>query len=964
MGKFNNLRGDLLTKCRTEAGATVPTTQNLEEIVIELAQEYCGGSSSAYPAPEASGHPWSNPKLQKVIKNNRLLTHLMAAEPTLHWPNYSIDNFIKSHFEDYRLSSLLAASACGKTSGIYRGLSVNYGLFLNCTLAGEIGAGEISDELMKELHRTVGEFPQGRILLEGIQFVHISIISALLALFIRSKHFLSSRPGDKIPPSIFLDWQLYGNTDFPSEIFKCLSSEKGLVYASTNNLIEISEQLLQGLKRLLRPDVEEHVWNIAVFVDEAQNFAKSYTLRGETLSTNGNVSTCGILALLLQALLSGICSTNSILLSGTAFNSDVIAILQSTAGEGKGFPKVQEFVGHDLVQSSTETIGLLKVMMPNNLPKELEAYVLSPPFGQFLPLRRRLLSQILLHWFPLYWDEEAKVSKTPSTDDLHQKTVEAMAYCCKRLLPTITTALLNTTKQNDLQKVFAMIDFLSCNPDSSALGIFPEVDRMLGLRNQMIDSGFCSYYCTPPSASINEKDTVVHFATNEGITRGTISLLRKEHDFLNQKECMYRLLKQVYSGPNMGCIKQEICDLYFGLALQYLSLKYESFGKIPFVKNLEEEFQSRGKLSPRANQKDESTLSPRRMSPRNAAKAEDDYLNRSSEKPQAVPGTIRDFKQSVDEFFKSPGTFEVKGVINNPRSFMIEISRMFRNCNRPEREALQVVYDHLHLVSLRKSDRKIEMGSAKRDPDEELLQLGPIDGSVAFLMKKNLDYLLEGFIFLPSSNMHFDGFFLVCLDSEAETCEASLGLVAYGHKLLTSSKTESERTRENLFSLNRNFCYLTSPTSPLENQHPEKAKSVFQNEGMELAATEFRNLLLSYKAYLPISVVLQSGAQRTGSQCEHGALLLDRQSLGDCLGIDLTKSSNLEPIITTLTSGETQALETLCKKLLGVLPANWGSLKTWERSKFIFDQCEKTVCFSSIKPESMTNLMARWKPRD
>lgn len=171
-----------------------------------------------------------------------------AFEKELHWEDPVIDPLFESVLEEVPPAvCILAATACGKTSSIYRAFSKHYGFYFCCDVSTKLAPFDTNvttrDYLMGEFHRTLYGSSDEQIIAFGNNLSLLVYISRLLCLFIECN-------GKKVTPSQFLKLQINANTENSGDIFEWLKNQK-YHHATSEQLMSLLKDIISNLKKML-----------------------------------------------------------------------------------------------------------------------------------------------------------------------------------------------------------------------------------------------------------------------------------------------------------------------------------------------------------------------------------------------------------------------------------------------------------------------------------------------------------------------------------------------------------------------------------------------------------------------------------------------------------------------------------------------------------------------------------------
>ena len=477
---------------------------------------------------------------------------MFAITPEFHWPWKVGDDYLKSQFPSRTgkpsnmITSVLAATASGKTSLSFRALSTNFGLYLTCTHSMEAREfGHFCDMQMASLHRDLSALTQENILLIGLSYFRLAMIARLYILIQRTATFFSAQ--SRLPtPQEFLTWQVNGATAMMSDAFQILARTP-MLFESDDYLQTKMRNLYTELICLLK------VASLPLFIDEANILALPLEDRF-VLTANGTVRPDGLLSLMLQSLTSQApWGDVPIVLTGTGFTTEVSKIIQSSgfSQSEKTNPRmICELIGHPLVKTSEEAFKFLKAII--KIPNELEDCIKSPEFKFYLPMRRRLLVVFLRQWWTLY-----KLKSVPSLQDLINNMKGAYNESIESQISDLENRVSRCGNESKMLRALGVARFLSIN-QSDSVSLFGKesflhviIRESPKLYHEFLSTGFCSYNLStksftrtlekgkPPSGEI-------YFNLQEPAAQDTLS----------------GLLGKMDHALSLGYLVDDICDRY------------------------------------------------------------------------------------------------------------------------------------------------------------------------------------------------------------------------------------------------------------------------------------------------------------------------------------------------------------------------------------------------------------------
>ena len=389
---------------------------------------------------------------------------------------------------------LLAATACGKTSTIFRALSKHHGFYFCCDANISVFENNRStrDYLMVGFHDTLKNLSQNEIIAFGVNISHLVYISRLFSLYL-----YCTDCNWQISPIQFLKLQINGGTTASRKIFKWLVSQKYHHFTS-----EELELVLQNLLDQFRDNFNLPVSHkFSIFIDEAQSFCSTdnddnkkdlinekekkekkekQLLNGKYTCTANNTPRQNDLFSLLLATFSKI-NDNCFFVTGTAFSSDIINLINSSAC--KQDEDIKIIVGQSLIETKEDLVKKLKSIM--NVTKELAEFI-DTSIHKYLPIRRRVFTRACSNI--LLYNENTAESFKNAFDDSFSKAKDKIAKHFPELLAR------NKYQDNvakTLLKYLSMFDVSVF--DHTCLGaLLPQ--HLENFTNILIASGIAPYY--------------------------------------------------------------------------------------------------------------------------------------------------------------------------------------------------------------------------------------------------------------------------------------------------------------------------------------------------------------------------------------------------------------------------------------------------------------------------------------
>ena len=302
-------------------------------------------------------------------------------EEKLHWPDKPVDDSFQLKNEVSGVVCLLAATASGKTSAIYKNLSKQFGLFFCCDadLSPVDSNQTTKDLLMGEFCRYVRYLNDDEILGFGVNLGLLVFISRIfyLLMVIKNKNM------EEIKPVEFLKLQTNVSTQISAHIFMALV-ETNHHHIPPNSLRLLLTTLFGDLEKKLK-DVK-----LPIFIDEAQTFCPNSTrlLHNKYTCTPYNTPRQNDLFSLILNAFSVVKNNNMLIVTGTAFSAEVIQQINPSAGK-QDFEYLLTIVGQSLINTKADLCDKLKDIM--KITKELETFI-NIHMDNYLPMRRRVFT--------------------------------------------------------------------------------------------------------------------------------------------------------------------------------------------------------------------------------------------------------------------------------------------------------------------------------------------------------------------------------------------------------------------------------------------------------------------------------------------------------------------------------------------------------------------------------------------
>ena len=296
-----------------------------------------------------------------------------------------------------------------------------------------------------------------------------------------------------ISPSQLLQLQTNGRTEASKHILRDLIDAKYHHFPVgylVNQLIKLSIKLKEQLKTFKTEEIIiKEGDNFPIIIDEAQLFCpnKYNLLSGKLTMTRYSTSRSNdILALFLDAYEH--INNNHLIVTGTAFSSELLKILQSSSGK-QDVDTIIAIVGQSLIETKNDLCEKLKTVM--NITDELQKFI-NTSIQRYLPIRRRMftlaLSNILKN------NQNTIESFEKAFDDSMKKAAEKIRETVENLKPDKFT--LQVLKFHSMYNLAAV--------DDNRLGtLLPSnLENMIDF---FITSGVVPYRTDPYHTSISNR---------------------------------------------------------------------------------------------------------------------------------------------------------------------------------------------------------------------------------------------------------------------------------------------------------------------------------------------------------------------------------------------------------------------------------------------------------------------------
>ena len=318
------------------------------------------------------------------INKNTLSYEEFTFEKELHWKGDTDDILIG---DESKSICLIAATATGKTSSIFRVLSTRYGLYFTCDQYTWLGKDLFSkDHLMAQVVEQLILLTQEGVFAFGVNIALLAFMSRIMFLLDYITNRSSKDANFTISHSQFLQLQTNGHTMGSEKIFKKLVKADYHHY-DQDLLVTKVQTLLDDLKNKL--GVPENS-DFPIFVDEAQLFcpnSRNKILVGKYTLTRFSISRRDdILALFLDAF--WYFKNSNLTLTGTAFSSELLKIVQSCCA--KQDRSVVAIVGQSLIETKEDLREKLETIM--KITDELGKFI-DTSIQNYLPIRRRVFTR-------------------------------------------------------------------------------------------------------------------------------------------------------------------------------------------------------------------------------------------------------------------------------------------------------------------------------------------------------------------------------------------------------------------------------------------------------------------------------------------------------------------------------------------------------------------------------------------
>ena len=709
------------------------------------------------------------------LTRGNLLSFMFGNIPEFHWPWQFGDQYMRSQFpmenenqrRTHAITSVLAATASGKTALSFRALCSNFGLYLTCTAWEERNDLEdFCDHQMAHLSYILNGLSQEELHLQGLSVFRMAMIARLSVLVQRTTiyHGIHKR----LPsPKEFLSWQVNGKTATMESTFRALVDKSPAKWEDQEFLKKKVEDLHKQLIELLGVE-----W-LPLFIDEANVLARPLAKDCVIITANGTIRSDGLLSLMLQSVTEGgPWSRAPIILTGTGFTTEVSNIIQSTGFlDDKEIPRsIYEFIGHPLVETVTDAITYLEKVI--TIPAELEECIRSPYFQSLFPMRRRLLIAFLRKW----WDSYCRAESAPSKNSLLAQTKDAYKAAIDKQVKDLEKRANKCGSK--MYRTLGVARFLSINQsdvdlfgDKSFLRVIMRGSPQL--YHDFMATGFCSYHLKE-----KEKKSIIY---TRQLEKG--KLPSQGDIFFNLQEpaaqdTLNGLLGKVDHNESLGYLVQDIID--------------ENF--IVLNANDEQKIVSNHFNFELLTCFVIQSLFAKQGNPRNWS-----FIKR-----QAGP-----VDQLPDEGFFSKGTLgKIQGVIVGERSLI----SMLEGRAREEEKHFESVAEILDALQIRQLKEK--SGNSKCSDEEreiDLLVLPKVDRIVALVLERKLHHLIEGYLIFPSEPLRPDAIGILKVSNDEKEPHKNYGLIISSTKRITttSPSTQEERDTHNHFQTDRTRIYLS-----------------------------------------------------------------------------------------------------------------------------------------------------------
>ena len=349
-------------------------------------------------------------------------------EKELHWKGDTDDILLG---DTSKSTCLIAATATGKTSSIFRVLSKRYGLYFTCDkITWQDNLPYSKDYLMGEVVTQLNILDQEGVFAFGVNIAILAFMSRIM--FLLDYIEIRRKKDDKfnISYSQFLQLQTNGRTQNSGKVFDTLIRAR-YHHFSRYFLVEKLTTLLHDLTKVLKVPEKE---KLPIFIDEAQLFCpniRTKILEGKHTVTRFSTSRSDdIIALFLDAF--RYIRNRNLTLTGTAYSSELLQIVQSSAA--KQDRSVVAIVGQSLIETKEDLREKLETIM--NITDELRKFI-DTSIQNYLPIRRRVFTRACANI--LNNNQNTTESFIKAFDDSMEKSVSDIKRAVGKLEPDFFT---------------------------------------------------------------------------------------------------------------------------------------------------------------------------------------------------------------------------------------------------------------------------------------------------------------------------------------------------------------------------------------------------------------------------------------------------------------------------------------------------------------------------------------------
>ena len=482
-------------------------------------------------------------------------------EEKLHLPDKPIDDIFQQQ-SDKSIVCLLAATASGKTSAIYRTLSKQFGLFFCCDANRSVVDSNqtTKDLLMSTFHRYLSDYSAQEILAFGVNLGLLVFISRIFSLlmFIKNKN-------TEIKQVEFLKLQTNDSTELSSLIFQALV-EARYHHIKESSLIFLLNNIFKDLLTKL------NIGQLPIFIDEAQTFCPNSTkLLGDkyTCTQFSTPRPNDLLSLVLTAFSAESVRNNSrLIITGTAFSAEVLQQVNSNAGK-QDYDYVLVIVGQSLINTKDDLRDKLKSIM--KITTELEKFI-DESIDNYLPMRRRVFTLACANIL------KQNVNKR----EAFISAFESSLNTCQKKIAKYYKDLIDADNSKEILQLLKFLSFFNFTTldHTFLVKLHPS---LVNFKSSLISSGIAPYFTYPHSRKLFDKNKNISleqqlnvcFLFNEPlckrITKNIFSDVKIDNDVNIDKDSFWQ---SYFTGlvPKEN-EKHERLDVAFSIILAYLSKK-------------------------------------------------------------------------------------------------------------------------------------------------------------------------------------------------------------------------------------------------------------------------------------------------------------------------------------------------------------------------------------------------------